>query len=90
LCGPRLDDEFLIPFGIRNSQFVGPAADLAVFDIFLIFALRGVNESMVELSTVRTSEGGGMVGMLGFHGWHNILYKTDYSLKVSYTLWSPI
>src|SRR5699024_12884791 len=56
----------LIGYGQINRS----AADVAVFDISLCFALRGVNKDMVNFSAVRASESR-CVSIVRFHGRHD-------------------
>ena len=68
LASPASNHEFFIPIVIGDQQFVGSAAHLAVFNIFLGAALRRVHKGVVDFTAVGTSEFCSLWFALVFHG----------------------
>lgn len=67
LGGLGLNEKFPVSIVVGDGELIGPATDLAVFNIFLGFTLRRIYERWVHFSAVGASEERA-IGIFRFHG----------------------
>lgn len=79
LGGLGLDEKFPVSIVVGDGELIGPATDLAIFNIFLSFTLRSVHKRGVHFSAVGACEERA-IGIFRFHGWHDepILMRNDF------------